>query len=179
LKVGWKPAFFLRSTLLKGSAIRDAVVRLAEGVALQEGLELVDVDLAGTPGRYMLRVYIDKEGGVSIGDCSSFSKSLSAILDVEDPVPTKYFLEVSSPGLDRVLRQPGHFRRVVGRVVKVKFVDPQDGRKQIVGILQDVADMGIVLKVNEEYISVGYGNIKKANLKGSLDEEGDRKRRKS
>ncbi len=145
--------------------IKENVLKIAEEVAVQENCEVVDVELTGSPGRYMIRVYIDRNGGVTIGDCSAFSRSLGVMLDVEDPVPTSYFLEVSSPGVERVLRSRDHFRRVLGKEVKIKLVSPREGRKNLRGVIEDVSEKGVSLLVGEERIMVEYENIKKANLK--------------
>ena len=169
MKVGGKPAFFLGR--VKGvfsmnvDMIKKNVLKVALEVAAQETCEVVDLELTGVPGRYMVRVYIDREGGVTISDCSSFSRALGAMLDVEDPVPTAYFLEVSSPGIERVLRTQNHFQRVVGKEVKIKLLSPREGRKNLRGVIEDAGKGGVSLVVGEEKIVVEYENIKRANLK--------------
>lgn len=107
----------------------------AERVARSEGLFLVDVEVKGGRSNPLLRVYIDKEGGVSHADCQLVSEQLSAILDVEDPFPGRYMLEVSSPGLDRELRKPAEFEHFAGRRARVILREAVEGRSVIEGRL--------------------------------------------
>src|SRR5579864_3794238 len=98
----------------------EKIREIAERIAQSDGLELVDVELLGGGKARMLRIYIDKPGGVTHEDCSNFSREAGTIFDVEDAVPGgSYTLEVSSPGLDRKLTKPEEFRRFVGNVVKL------------------------------------------------------------
>src|SRR5207248_428226 len=96
----------------------EKVRAIAAPVAAGEGLELVDVELAGAGGRTTLRLYIDRKGGVSLDDCTSVSRAVSAALDVEDPIDGAYDLEVSSPGLDPPLRTPEHLQKLAGDEVR-------------------------------------------------------------
>ena len=97
----------------------EKIREMAERVATSEGLALVDVELKGGRSNALLRVYIDKPGGVSHADCALVSEQLSAMLDVEDPFPGRYMLEVSSPGLDRELTKPSDFEHFAGRRARV------------------------------------------------------------
>ena len=97
-------------------------------------LELVDVEYVRERD-YYLRVYIDKTGGIDIDDCERLSERLEEVLDREDFIPDAYILEVSSPGLDRVLRKPRHFEREHGKMVDVTLYAPLDGKKQWTGAL--------------------------------------------
>src|SRR5918912_1620534 len=118
--------------------IVEKVRAIAAPLAAGEGLELVDVELAGAGGRTTLRLYIDRAGGVSLDDCTSVSRAVSAALDVEDPIEGAYDLEVSSPGLDRPLRTPEHFQRFAGRKARIKTYGPlaeASGRKSFSGTL--------------------------------------------
>src|SRR5437762_5385474 len=101
------------------------------------GFELVDVELMGGRQNQTLRIYIDSPRGVTVDDCAEVSRQLSAILDVEDPFPGSYRLEVSSPGLDRPLVRPDEFRRFRGATVKVRLLDALDGRRNFTGRLVD------------------------------------------
>src|SRR5580704_16271080 len=103
----------------------DKIREIAERVAQSSGLELVDLELLGGGKARMLRVYIDKPGGVTHEDCSNFSREAGTIFDVEDAVPgSSYVLEVSSPGLDRKLSRPEDFQRFTGNLVKLTTRDP-------------------------------------------------------
>src|SRR5947209_13121703 len=119
--------------------ILDKVRQIAAPLAAQEGLELIDAEIGGGGGRQILRIFIDKAGGVSLDDCSAVSRAVSAALDVEDPVDGAYDLEVSSPGLDRPLRTEEHFRKFAGEKVRVRTFGPVpecENRKTFVGVLK-------------------------------------------
>jgi len=108
---------------------------MAERVAVSEGLYLVDVELKGGRSNTLLRVYIDKAGGITHADCQNVSEQLSAMLDVEDPFPGSYTLEVSSPGLDRELRKPGDYEHFAGRRARVILREPVEGQTVFEGRL--------------------------------------------
>ncbi len=97
------------------------------------GFELVDVELKRAPGGQLLRLYVDKPGGISLDDLESVSQEVSAMLDAEDPIEDHYTLEVSSPGLDRPLRTEDDYRRFVGRLARVSSYEPVDGRRHWTG----------------------------------------------
>jgi ribosome maturation factor RimP len=147
--------------------ILNRVRQIAAPLAAQEGLELIDVELGGPGGRQILRLLIDKSGGVSLDDCTSISRSVSAALDVEDPIEGTYDLEVSSPGLDRPLRTPEHFQKFAGSRVRVKTFGPLpecENRKTFVGILQGYENGKIVLDVDGTIFSVPHAQVSKANV---------------
>ena len=147
--------------------ILEKVRRIAAPVAAQEGLELIDVELGGPGGRQILRLLIDKSGGVSLDDCTSISRAVSAALDVEDPIEGAYDLEVSSPGLDRPLRTPEHFQMFAGKRVRVKTFGPLpecENRKTFVGILQGYENGMIVLDVDGRIFRVPHAQVSKANV---------------
>ena len=104
----------------------------------QRGLELVDVTLRVEGGHWILRVTIDREGGVQVHHCTAVSRELNVHMDVEDLIPVKYFLEVSSPGLDRPLKNESDYDRFKGRLVKIKTNHPVAGRKKISGIIEGI-----------------------------------------
>ncbi len=97
--------------------------------------EIVDVEYVKEAGEYYLRVYIDKDGGIALSDCESVSRQLSEVLDIKDPIIDNYFLEVSSPGLDRPLKKDKDFVRYQGRDVEIKLYKPMNGCKQFEGEL--------------------------------------------
>jgi len=147
--------------------ILNKVREIAAPLAAQEGLELIDVELGGPGGRQILRLFIDKSGGVSLDDCSSISRAVSAALDVEDPIQGAYDLEVSSPGLDRPLRTPEHFQKFAGKRVRVKTFGPLpecENRKTFVGILQGYENETIVLDVDGRIFRVPHAQVSKANV---------------
>jgi ribosome maturation factor RimP len=95
-----------------------------------------------------LRLYIDKEGGVTLGDCELVGAQIGAFLDVEDPLPGSYVLEVSSPGFDRKLRTPEHFRRFLNDDVRIELLRPREGRRRLKGRIKDVQDSTVTVEVD-------------------------------
>ncbi len=152
--------------------ILEKVRQLAAPLATQEGMELVDVEFGGGGGRQILRIYIDRQGGVSLEDCTSVSRALSAALDVEDPLQGSYDLEVSSPGLDRPLRTPEHFQKYAGEKVRVKTFGPLpecENRKTFVGILKGYENGKVVVDVDGKVFNVPHGQVSKANVEPVFD----------
>jgi ribosome maturation factor RimP len=129
------------------------------------GFELVDVELAGSSHNPTLRVYIDSPAGVNVDDCARVSRQLSALLDVEDPLPGQYTLEVSSPGLDRPLVTPEDFKRFVGETVKVKMQQPlAGGRRNFSGRLVEVTADHAVVEVDKEHYDLAFDGMERARL---------------
>lgn len=131
------------------------------------GFELVDVELAGGGRSPTLRIYIDspRGDGITVDDCADVSRQLSAVFDVEDPLPGSYTLEVSSPGLDRPLVKPADFRSRIGAAVKVKLRRPDaTGRRNFAGALVEASDSGIVVEVDRQRFDLPYAAIERARL---------------
>ncbi len=128
------------------------------------GYELADLEvrLGGKSG--LIRLFIDKPEGIGLEDCEKVSRAVSALLDVEDPVPGNYNLEVSSPGLDRKLRKVEHFQRFIGQIVKVKLRFPLEGRRRFRGKLLSADDENIVVEVDGESCSLALTTIDTARL---------------
>ena len=124
------------------------------------GYELVDLELAN--GGRLMRLFIDKAGGVNVEDCAVVSNHLTRLLVVESVDYDR--LEVSSPGLDRPLKRPQDFARFVGERAQVKVRLPLNGRRRFVGKLQNVGEVGIELEVDGELVSIGFSDIDKARL---------------
>ena len=145
------------------AALRERLISLIEPLLMQLGYELVELEFV--PGRGgSLRIFIDRPEGIGIGDCERVSREVSALLDVEDPIPTAYSLEVSSPGDDRVLRIPAHYARFTGSRVLVELVAPRDGRRRYTGVMQEVSATGVALEVDRQSVDVPFGEIAKARL---------------
>lgn len=123
------------------------VHQIAEPIARALGLELVDVECHGKGARTIVRVIVDKEGSVGITDCERFHHSLSRALDVADPIPHSYRLEVSSPGLDRPLKHRKDYQQAVGRTIRVKVHHPINGNWTVIGRLAGVTEQGITLQM--------------------------------
>ncbi|MGD0693877.1 MAG: ribosome maturation factor RimP [Terriglobia bacterium] len=138
---------------------------IAERVATSEGLALVDVELKGGRSNALLRIYIDKPGGVSHADCALVSEQLSAILDVEDPIPGSYTLEVSSPGLDRALTKPSDFEHFAGRRARLVLREPVDKQRVLEGRLAGFEAGRVRLDLGENGMrELELSNIAKAKL---------------
>lgn len=128
------------------------------------GFELVDVEYATAGGRNVLRIYIDRPDGVTVDDCATVSRQVSAALDVEDPIPEQYVLEVSSPGLDRPLVKREDFERFAGEMVKVRMGEAVLGRKNFKGTLVGVEGDMIVVDVDQERYRLPIARIERARL---------------
>lgn len=128
------------------------------------GFELVAVELVGSGSDRILRVYIDHPAGITVDNCADVSRQVSAVLDVEDPIPGAYVLEVSSPGLDRPLVKAGDFERFTGSLVKVKTREAVLGRKNFTGLLSEAAGDNVVVEVDGEPYEISLANIDKARL---------------
>jgi ribosome maturation factor RimP len=141
---------------------------MLEPLVEQLGYELVDIEWASAPRSGVLRIFLDQPasrgGHVGIEDCEKVSREVSARLDVENPLPGAYTLEVSSPGFDRVLRKPAHFARFAGQRVWVELQVPRDGRRRYTGTLAKVSDRGIELEVDGQTVGVAFADIGKARL---------------
>lgn len=143
----------------------DSIRRIAERVATSEGLYLVDVELKGGRANPLLRVYIDKPGGVSHADCQLVSEQMSAILDVEDPVPGSYTLEVSSPGLDRKLATPRDYEHFAGRRARLVLRQPMGEQTVLEGRLAGFEAGRVRLDMGQGGLKeLEFGNISKARL---------------
>lgn len=132
--------------------ITDLVADLASPIVERAGCSLWDVEYVKEAGSWFLRVYIDKEGGVSIEDCEAVSRPLSDLLDQSDPIQDSYTFEVSSAGADRALKKPEHFARFQGDEVELKLYRPRDGRKDFVGLLRSYQDGDVTLEVNGQTV---------------------------
>lgn len=158
-----------------GTPVRDRLIELLEPLLGQLGYELVDLDYAPGRTQALVRLYIDRPEGVGIEDCERVSREVSALLDVNDPVPTAYTLEVSSPGLDRVLRRPEHFERFVGQRVWVELVAPRDGRRRYTGTLVAANATGVELNVDGVAVALPHVEIGRARLAPEWPEAAGRK----
>jgi len=140
------------------------ITGLVEPILETMGFELVDVEYLCERGRWVLRLYIDKEKGVTLDDCAGVSRELGDVMDARDPITHSYVLEVSSPGLDRPLRKEQHFLRVVGKKIKVRTCAPVEGRRNFTGTLIDFRDDTLFMDSNGKRVALHRAEIEKANL---------------
>lgn len=149
------------------ATLRERLIALIEPLVGRLGYELVDLEQSSGRGSAVIRLFIDRAAqGITLTDCERVSREVSALLDVEDPMPTAYTLEVSSPGLDRVLRTPAHFARFVGSRVFVELAAPREGRRRYTGALVSADEAGIALEVDGQRVPVSFAEIGKARLTG-------------
>jgi ribosome maturation factor RimP len=144
--------------------LRERLIALIEPVLARLGYELVELEYTSGRAHAVVRLYIDREAGVALDDCERVSREVSSLLDVEDPIPSAYTLEVSSPGFDRVLRTRAHFGRFLGSRVFVELKEPRAGRRRYTGKLLTVDESGIALEVDQEQVAVTFTEIGKARL---------------
>jgi ribosome maturation factor RimP len=155
----------------------DRVRAIAERVAATSGLEVVEIELRGGGKTRMLRVFLDKPGGVTHEDCALFSREFGTILDVEDVVPGgSYVLEVSSPGLDRKLNRAADYERFAGSKVKLMTREPVNGNRHFEGRLESLRDGRLTIDLSEarkkkrpaldaaQKVEIELANVEKANL---------------
>lgn len=147
--------------------IIDRITELGERAAAGTPIEIVEVELKGSGKARLLRVYIDKPGGVTHGDCELISERLGQLLDVGDVIPgDSYTLEVSSPGLERKLTKARDFERVLGQTVKVVLREPLEGQNRWEGKLEQVANDAIQLEIpGGNHLRIPLVQLQKANLK--------------
>jgi ribosome maturation factor RimP len=144
--------------------IAGRVRTVAEPIVSQEGMELVDLVYRREPRGWVLRLFVDKEGGVTLEDCARISRELGRNLDVEDFIDNPYALEVSSPGLDRPLKNPQDFMRYRDRLIRVKTFDPIENRRNFKGKLLGLSEDRIKLELDGRVVHIPMSKVAKANL---------------
>ncbi len=140
---------------------------LAEPIIAGEKMELIDVEFSREHSGWVLRLFIDKPGGVNLDDCAVISRAVGTALDVEDTIDRPYHLEVSSPGLNRPLKRPEHFRQAEGKRVRLKTYGPlgEPPRRNFTGVVKGVAEDAVMLEVSGMGdFRIPFGEIAKANL---------------
>lgn|SRR5690606_10378177 len=140
------------------------VTPMAEEAAAGLGLEVVDVEYRREGGGWVLRVFIDKPGGVTLDDCQAVSHALGQRLDEADPIPNRYSLEVSSPGIERPLKRPADFERFAGRRVQIRTFAPLDGRRNFKGELVGLVEGAVVVRTDTGQVAIPQDMVARANL---------------
>lgn len=157
---------------MSGNPVEEQIREIAIRVAVENDFEFVHSEVAGTKRNLTVRIFIDKQGGVTIEDCSTYSRQIEAVFDAEDIIPTAYLLEVSSPGLERELYSLKDFVKYTGHLAKVKTHQPINGQRNFKGKIVSVENEEIIFadKTSGE-VRFPYGAVAKANLEIDLEEE--------
>ncbi|MGH9818762.1 MAG: ribosome maturation factor RimP [Pyrinomonadaceae bacterium] len=157
---------------MESSGINERICVVASAAAVENGVEFVQSEISGTKRSPTVRVYIDKPDGITLDDCSAVSRTIEAVLDIDDLMPHSYTLEVSSPGLERGLFRIADFERFAGRRVKVKTSLELNGRKSFGGRIVGIDGDTIILDDRTHgIVRIPFGAISKANLRVDLEQE--------
>ena len=149
--------------------VAERVWKIAEPLVADEGMEMVDVEFRRESHGTVLRLYLDREGGVSLEDLTRVSRQVGDLLDVHEAVPGSYTLEVSSPGINRRLRRADHFQRYLGQKIRVRAHAPLDGRRVFVGLLTAVDADGITVQQDGVPCVIRFTEIAQANYEPELE----------
>ncbi len=148
----------ITETKVKGddtlAKIDEALEKIAEAVCSRHGVYVYETEYKKEGSEYFLRLFIDKEGGVTIEDCENVSREISPLLDNLTFIKEAYIFEVSSPGIDRVLSRPWHFEKVMGEEIEIKLFAPLDGKKELCGILKGYNDGIITIETEGKEIQI-------------------------
>lgn len=151
-------------------SVREDLNRLIRPAVEAMGFEFVGLEYLSNPKNRLVRIYIDRQPeGIDVEDCADVSNEVSALLDVEDPVSGQYSLEVSSPGVERPLFEPEHFRRFAGETAVVHLHAPLEGRRKLVGPIVEVDDAGVTIDVDGARFEASFDDIRRAHLKPDMD----------
>ena len=156
---------------MESGSVAERINEIAEQAAIDHGLELVHAEVAGPEGHPVVRVFIDKPGGVTHNDCSEVSTQIGTVLDVEDFIHSAYTLEVSSPGLERGLYKLADYERFAGRVAKIKTRSPIGNQRNFRGTIVAVTDRVIFDDRTSGRVEIPFESIAKANLEVDVDSE--------
>ncbi|QER42062.1 ribosome maturation factor RimP [Thermodesulfobacterium sp. TA1] len=148
--------------------LKEKIRELVEIPIIKKGLELVDLEWRRERNGWVLRLFIDKPGGVTIGDCAKVSEMVGKILDKEDLIHRSYNLEVSSPGIERPLVKKEDFERFRGEKAKVVLKTPLEGRKNFSGIILGIEEDFLLLEIDQKVWRLPLNEVKKANLQPEL-----------
>ena len=152
---------------MKNDALVNEIYEMVQPIADELNYDIYHVEYVKENGELYLRIYIEKDGGITLSDCEALSRRVSDLMDEKDPIKDPYFLEVSSPGLNRTLFTEEHYKRFIGREVMVKFTKSVDGKKNIKGILKEVNEDSIVVEA-DQLINIPKDKIKSVNIEGEI-----------
>jgi ribosome maturation factor RimP len=148
----------------RAQSIVQGVSDLVEGILEEMGFELVDVEYIHNLGRWILRLVIDKEGGVTIDDCAKVSNELGDLIDVKNFIDHSYALEISSPGLDRPLKKEKDVLKAMNKKIKLKMLTPVEGRRNYSGYLRDFENGMLHVEIETGLVALPWSEVDKANL---------------
>lgn len=157
---------------LKKELLLENLNKLIEPLVISLGYELYFIEFVEEDGENYLRIYIDKEDGITLEDCERVSRPLSDMLDIEDPVPESYYLEVSSPGIYRGLFNDKHLNKYIKDVVSIKIKGVFEDKRSFKGILEVFDNDYIYISIDNNQIKIPRDKINSINLEGSLEEVG-------
>ena len=146
------------------SVVIREISQLIEPILDEMDVELVDIEYLSYHGRWIVRIYVDKEGGITVDDCARVSREIDEIIDIKDVISHAYVLEVSSPGLNRPLKKDKDFQRAVGKKIKARISVPLKGRRHFTGYLKDFRNGTLYLEVEDNPVSLSLRDVEKANL---------------
>ena len=149
---------------MKFEKLLGEVRQVVEPILHSQGLGLEDLEYQRESRGWVLRIYLDREGGVTVDECAEVSREVGAVLEVKDLIPNPYVLEVSSPGLTRPLRKPEDFNKYRNRLVKIKLFEPLEGRKNFKGTLLGLEDERVLMNIEGRVYELPLQGIAKANL---------------
>lgn len=152
---------------MKNDALVTQIYEMVKPISDELNYEIYHIEYVKENGEYYLRIYIEKEGGITLSDCEALSRRVSDVMDEKDPIADPYFLEVSSPGLNRTIFTEEHYKRFIGREVMVRFTKAIDGKKNAKGILKEVNEDNIIVEA-DTLISIPKEKIKSANIEGEI-----------
>ncbi len=150
----------------------ERLMRVVEPVVEALGYELVLLEFVPSQRSAMLRLFIEAPTGISLEDCERVSREVAAVLDVEDPISQSYRLEVSSPGMDRPLVKPEHYRRFCGERIQVQMLNPVDGRRKFRGVLLSCVDGVVAVQTDSGPVALPLVDVEKARLVPNMESRG-------
>ena len=152
---------------MKIDALVNEIYEMVNPIVEELNYDIYHIEYVKENGELYLRIYIEKDGGITLSDCEALSRRVSDLMDEKDPIKDPYFLEVSSPGLNRTLFTEEHYKRFIGREVMVKFTKYVDGKKNIKGILKEVNEDSLVVEA-DQLINIPKDKIKSVNIEGEI-----------
>ena len=158
----------------KGSNVVSAVMKLAEPIAMEQNITIWDTEFIKEGAAWYLRFYIDKAEGITLDDCEKFHRRIDPILDESDPIDHSYYLEVSSPGIERELKKPWHFELMIGKQIFTRLIRPDSiGRKELTGTLKSYSDGEITMQNENEQFKIKQSDTAFVKILGVFDKSSD------